>query len=342
MVQYQDYYSTLGVSRSASQDEIKKAYKKLARKYHPDINKEKDAEAKFKEINEAYEVLGDPEKRKLYDSLGSNWKAGQEFKPPPGFEELFKQHMGGAGRGGTFRASPGGGFSFEFSGSPGGMGGFSDFFSSIFGGLGGFGGADDLNGSFFQQRAQRPQKGQSVEAEITVSLEDAYRGATRQIALDFVSESANGQRIRTPKKFKVKIPPGTKDGSVIRLKGQGAEGSAGPGDLLLKVKIAPHPRYKLSGSDIITTVPITPWEAALGGKINVQTLAGEVAVSVPAGSQSGQKLRLRGKGMPKKGGGHGDLLIELKIAVPKKLSAKERELFEKLSKESSFDPRKGS
>jgi len=318
-VKFQDYYETLGVGRDASESEIKKAYRKLARKYHPDVNKDKEAEEKFKQVNEAHEVLKDPEKRQRYDQLGPDWQAGQDFKPPPGWENVH----------------------FEFSSGPQAEafhfgGGFSDFFETLFGGSMGGGGAARA------RQASWVMRGQDHEAQIEVSLEDAYRGATRTITLQGHEIDPQGQVRPTTQNMQVKIPPGVTDGTRIRLSGKGGEGMGGgtPGDLYLRVNIEPHPRYRVDGHDLQVEVRIAPWEAALGGTVEVATMDGSVNLKIPPGSQSGQKLRLRGKGLPKKGGQRGDLLARLKIAVPKDLSAREKELYTELAQISSFDPRK--
>ena len=336
-VKYQDYYQVLGVGRDASQEELQRAYRKLARQYHPDVNKEAGAEARFKEVGEAYAVLKDPETRKRYDQLGANWKAGEEFRPPPGWQGGGGKGRGGAGRGGP-RVE---GINFED------LGGFSDFFETIFGGRGPFGGGGGMGSGGGFRTAERaaagPRQGQTHEGEITISLEDAYRGGTRTVTLETTETEPSGRVQRSTRSYDVRIPPGVTDGSTIRLAGQGGPGSGGgaAGDLLLKIHIAPHPTFRVEGHDVHTTLPIAPWEAALGAKVPAPTLAGEVVVTVPAGSQSGQKLRLRGKGLPKRGGGHGDQIAELRIVVPKQLSDEERELMEKLSRVSVFDPRRG-
>lgn len=339
-VKYQDYYQALGVSRDATQEEIQRAYRKLARQYHPDVNKEPGAEERFKQIGEAYAVLRDPETRRKYDQLGANWKAGDEFRPPPGWQARAGRS---AGRGGGVRVE--------------GMdvGDFSEFFETLFGtaspfgraaggGMGGMGGFGEAFRAARGGAGARsvPRQGATREAEITVQLEDAYRGTTRRITLQ--TENERGER--TTKSYDVRIPPGVTDGSVIRLAGQGEPGTGGggPGDLLLRVRMAPHPRFRVDGHNLVTTLAVSPWEAALGTKAPVSTLDGEVLVTVPPGSQSGQRLRLRGKGLPKRAGagdGRGDLIAELRIMVPKELSARERELFEQLSRESRFDPRAG-
>ncbi len=317
-MKFQDYYETLGITRTATEDEITKAYRKLARKFHPDLNKEKGAEDKFKKINEAHEVLSDPEKRKRYDALGANWQAGQDFRPPPNWEEMFggaaqRHRRGGNGQGATFSFGSGGG-------------GFSDFFDAIFGDLGGMEGFE--NQARFNQQEQQQS---NIEAELEVALEDAYRGATRTISFRAPGEG--------DKSYKVKIPAGTTEGTVIRLTGQGYKTRKGAGDLMIKVKIAPHPRYKIEGSNLTMDLPVAPWEAALGGKVEVETLDGRINLNIPAGSQSGQRLRLKGKGLPLKGGGRGDLYTELRVMVPKQLSGDERDLMEKLRAASTFNPR---
>ncbi len=318
-VKFQDYYEVLGVKRDASQDEIQRAYRKLARQYHPDLNKEASAEAKFKSIGEAYEVLKDPEKRKKYDQLGENWKNGQDFQPPPGWEN-FKFRTGG-GRGGH---------EGQFQG-----GDFSDFFEAFFGrnagGFGGFGG----------QQASPPQQGQTHEASITIGLEDAYRGGSRSVSLDVVETGPDGRRSRSTKTYDVKIPKGATEGTAIRLKGQGGPGMAGgaAGDLILRLHLAEHPRFEVDGHDLVAELPLAPWEAALGTKIDFQTLDGSVTLTIPAGAQSGQKLRLRGKGMPKRDHTAGDLIVRLKIMVPKPLTEAQRKLFEQLRDAADFNPR---
>lgn len=302
-VKFRDYYEVLGIDRSASAEEIQKAYRKLARKYHPDINKTKEGEDRFKQINEANEVLGDPEKRKRYDMLGSNYKAGQDFQPPPEWE---------FNRGGSQH------FSFGNGGAD-----FSDFFSAIFGAQ--FGGGSPFEGmggarrgGSFEQPAQ--------EAELHISVEDSFKGATKSIEL----RDAQG-RVRS---LNVKIPTGTGDGSTIRLSGK-----KGESDLFLKIRLAPHPRYSVSGSDLIVKLPVSPWEAALGAKVDLTLPDGTIKVGIPAGSQSGSKLRLRGRGFSPAKGPRGDVLAEIKIVVPTSLSTSEREIFEKLQSVSHFNPR---
>ena len=340
-VKYEDYYEVLGVPRDASQEDIDRAYRKLARKFHPDVNKEPDAEDKFKKVGEAYAVLKDPEKRKKYDALGANWQAGQDFTPPPGWEDVVFQYGGRQGGRQTGQQAGGQGFT--------GFGGFSDFFDMLFGREGAQGGGPHegyhyagpgMEDVFASQ--DWPQPGESHEADITISLAEAYHGAKKSITLSRVEAGPDGQPRRTTKNYDVKIPPGTTEGTRIRLAGQGGAGSGGAaaGDLFLKVHVAKDPRFTVSGRNLRTTLPVTPWEAALGAKVRVATLDGDVTLTVPPGTCSGKKMRLRGKGLPKKGGERGDLFVELRIDVPESLSPKEQELFEQLRDASEFDPRK--
>jgi curved DNA-binding protein len=310
---YKDYYATLGVKKEAPQEEIQKAYRKLARKFHPDVNKDPQAEVKFKEIGEAYEVLKDPDKRRKYDQFGANWNrvGGGQGGPPPGWEGVhFDFGQGGGG--------------FDFSGFQSGGGGqFSDFFEMLFGG-GGRGGHRASPG--FGGFGSGPQVGSDSEATISISVEEAMRGGSREIA---ISDPGTGQR----KTLTIKIPEGVRSGQKIRLSGQGSQGMGGgpAGDLFLKVEIAPDPRYKVEGSDILTTVPVQPPVAALGGEADVETPTGAVRVRIPAGSSSGRKIRLRGRGLSQSGGGKGDLLAEIRIVVPDQLTDRERDLYEQLA-----------
>ncbi len=323
-MEYIDYYKILGVSKDASKDEIQRAYRKLARKFHPDVNKDKDVEEQFKKINEANEVLKDPEKRKLYDTYGKNWEQGG-FQQPPGWNQDMGNRRGADGfSGGSFRFSRDGGFTNAE--------GFSDFFNNLFGGgfadrQSGFGGFD--------------MPGRSHEAEITVSLADIYHGATKAISLQSYESDQSGHVRPVAKTLQVKIPKGVTDGSVIRLAGQGEKGSGGgaTGDLLLKINLAPDPRFRVDGHNLYTVVAVTPWEAALGTKVPIQTIEGNVTLTVPRGSQNGRKLRLRGKGIPKRSGAHGDIIVELEIRIPEKLTGAEEQLLEELSQKSRFNPR---
>jgi curved DNA-binding protein len=305
-VQFQDYYQTLGVTRDASQAEIQRAYRKLARKYHPDLNKSDDASDKFKQAGEAYEVLKDPNKRKRFDTLGENWKSGQEFRPPPGWEGQFRG-AGGPGGGG-------GGFQFEAGGQ------FSDFFEAIFGQMGGTPGGGRSAG--FGGYQGRPQAAPLQEAPISIALNEAFHGSTRTLQL----QGQSGQ-----KSIEVKIPKGTPHGAKIRLAGEG---------LILNVSVAPHPQYTLTGRDLTTDVKLAPWQAALGDRVDVKTLDGTVSLNIPPGTNSGQKLRLKGKGLPNPKappGVAGDLFVRLMIDVSKELTDRERELYEQL-KDASGEP----
>ena len=321
MVKIQDYYATLGVERGASSDEIQRAYRKLARKHHPDIDKTPGSTQRFAQINEAHEVLIDPEKRKRYDALGARWKDGEEFRPPPEWESSF----GGAR---APRGAHEGGFEeFDFEAPEG----FSSFFEAFFGGSGA--------GGFGARRGPpRPRAGRTVEAHLEIDLEDAYAGATRTITL------ATDDGAAPARTYDVRIPAGTTDGSTIRLRGQGDPGrSGGPaGDLLLHVRIREHPSFTHEGTDLGTRLRVTPSEAALGAKIDVPVLGGQrVVLTVPPGTSSGRKLRVRGMGLPIRAGGRGDLIVELAIAVPEILGAEERRLYEELARVSRFDPRVG-
>jgi curved DNA-binding protein len=328
-VKFQDYYDTLGVARTASQDEIQKAYRKLARKYHPDVNKEPGAEDKFKQVTEAYEVLKDPEKRKKYDTLGPNWQAGQDFTPPPGWQQ-----------GAPFdRRSYEGPGEFDF-GSFRSSGGFSDFFETLFGGGFGGGGARQPGGAR-GEAGSWSMRGQDIEADLTISLEEAYRGASKALSLQAVEAGPDGTPQRTTKQLNVTIPAGVTEGTRIRLAGQGSPGigKGAAGDLFLRIHIAPHPVFQLDGHNLLVTVPVAPWEAALGAKVDVPTLDGPVKMTVPPGTESGRRFRLRGKGLPKGRGERGDLYTTVHIAVPKTLTTEERELFQQLAQRSSFNPR---
>jgi curved DNA-binding protein len=324
-VAFRDYYEALGVPRDASNEDIRKAYRKLARQYHPDVNKDAGADDRFKELSEAYEVLRDPDKRKRYDQLGANWKAGQDVSGAAGWEEVFS-------RGGR-RASPGarsGGFGdgvrVEFSGDDLGGADFSDFFSDLFGAGGGGGGR---RSSIFDSFTQGRGRGGDQEAALELTLEEAASGGRRRLGIE-------------GRDFEVDIPAGVRDGQRLRVRGGGAPGSDDEpaGDLLLRIRLRPHPLFRVKGADLYVDVPVAPWEAALGAKVPVQTLTGNAQLSIPAGSSSGRKLRLRGEGLPTEDGGKGDLYAVVSIKVPKKLTRRERELFERLRDESKFDPRK--
>jgi DnaJ-class molecular chaperone len=341
-VKFHDYYVTLGVARDASEEAIKKAYRKAARKHHPDLNPgDKAAEERFKEVNEAYEVLSDKEKRKRYDALGRNWKAGMDFTPPPG--------AGSAG--GGFRGAPGDfGDAFSggggFGGFRGGAGSFSDFFESLFGGAGGHSGARGFSWSTGGGQAssggfEAGERGSDVESEVALSLEEAHRGTRRQVRIP-IEEHGPGVASRL-EEFTVNIPKGAQDGSVIRVPGKGGAGfgGAGRGDLYLRVHIAPHERFRLrGGGDVEMDLPVAPWEAVLGSQVQVPTLDGPVELRVPPKTQGGRTLRLKGKGAARTDGGRGDQYVRLRIVVPPEPTPRELELMQQLASESRFDARR--
>lgn len=310
-MEYQDYYKILGVARNATPDEIKKSYRKLARKYHPDVSSEPNAEEKFKQVKEAYEVLKDPEKRKAYDAMGANWKQGQGFTPPPGWE--FRPEGGATHQ--EFRESD-----------------FSDFFESLFGGLG--------RGRGWTQREFK-QRGQDQHSRVTIGLEEAFNGSTRMLNLQSPHiDPQTGQVTYQTRTIRVKIPPGVTEGQQIRLQGQGAPGMGGApnGDLYLEIHLEPHRLYTAEGKDIYLNLPVTPWEAALGAKVSVPTLGGIVDLTLPAGSQTGQKLRLKGRGLP--GKPSGDQYILLKIYIPEPKNDQQKQLYRQMAEQMQFDPRK--
>lgn len=308
-MEFRDYYDILGVARGATQDEIKKAFRQKSRLYHPDVSKEENAEDKFKQVGEAYEVLKDPETRNRYDMLGANYKHGQNVNPPPGWQG-FDFGQGGGGYGG---GAPGGA----------GSGAFSDFFEAFFG----RGGAR----SNFWGNSQ-PQHGQDHELEWPVSVEDVFHSATCKVGVNLAGKT---------KSYDVKIPRGTIEGSRVRLPKLGTKGRGGgrDGDLLLHVKLIRHARFDVDGFDIRVDLPISPWEAALGAKVSFKTVDSEIILTIPPGAQSGQQLRLKGKGLPTTGEAHGNMLVTLKIVNPPALSEQERAAFEKLRDASKFDPR---
>jgi curved DNA-binding protein len=335
-VEFQDYYTTLGVPRDASEADIKKAFRKLARQYHPDVAKDKKAaEEKFKQINEAYEVLSDPEKRKKYDQLGADWdKPGGGFQPPPDWQP----GMGGARRAG---ASPNGagGYEFNFGGSTG----FSDFFEQFFGG--GARGGGGAGGMFRGAprggvEAEYAYPGSDIEGDLLVTLDEVLGGATRVISLQRVDPRTGETKTET---IKVRIPPGVQDGQVIRVRGKGGEGTGGApaGDLLLRVRLAAHPEFRAVGADLYHDLEIAPWEGVLGATVMVPTLGGgRVRVRIPPGTNNGQQLRIRGLGLPKgKSGTRGDLYVVMEVELPPKVTDEERKLWEKLRHISRFNPR---
>src|SRR5262245_23092404 len=305
-MEFKDYYQALGVPRDAPVEDIKKAYRKLARKYHPDVSKEKDAEARMKEVNEAYAVLSDPEKRAAYDQVGKGYQPGQDFRPPPDWDS-----------------------GFEFSGR--GMSGqeasdFSDFFSELFGRMGA------------GRRAAHARGGDHL-ARISLDITDAFTGSTRQVSLRAPKMDSDGRVTLDTRTLNVKIPKGIREGQIIRLAGQGdpglGEGKAG--DLLLEVHFSEHPRYRVDGRDLLVTLPVAPWEAALGAVVPVELPDGTLKIRIPAGAQSGRQLRVRGRGIP--ASPPGDLLLEIKVVLPDASSPKARELYETMARDLAFDPR---
>lgn len=305
-MKYKDYYKILGVDRGASADQIKKAYRKLAQKYHPDVSKDPGGEEKFKEVGEAYETLKDPEKRAAYDQLGS-YQPGQDFRPPPDWGKQFDQE-----------------FSFEDID-------LADLFAGMAGG---------------RQRAgpgaaQFRMPGEDYEVAAPISLEDAYRGTEIELNLSVPEADEKGLLRRVPRTLKVRIPRGATDGQKLRLAGKGGKGFNGgrDGDLYLNITLRPHPLFRVTGHDLYVDLPLAPWEAVLGTAVEVPTLGGTVNLKVPANTRAGQRLRLSGRGLPKPGGGAGDLYAIAQIVVPAAASERERELFKQLAESSSFNPR---
>ena len=322
MADREDFYQTLGVPRNASQDEIQRAYRQLARTYHPDINHDPGAEDRFKEVSEAYDVLSDPQTRHRYDAFGRDFRQVPEDVDPETWRRSQASARAGAGRGGGRTRSSAGTGGFDFN--SGGDIDIDDLLGGIFGGRG---------GGFGSRRGFGPIPGADTEAEIELTVEEAYHGGRRSITLT----GGDGTR----RSFDVTIPPGVTDGQRIRLAGQGGRGSDGArnGDLYLIVRIAPHPRYRLEGRDLHVELRLAPWEAALGTSVALDTPGGEIKVKVPGGTSSGRRIRLRGRGLPNPKGKAGDLFAEARIMVPPKLSRAERRLFEQLAAESDFDPR---
>ncbi len=306
-MQYKDYYETLGVEKEATQDQIKQAYRRLARKYHPDVSKEEDAEEKFKALGEAYEVLKDPEKRAAYDQLGDQWQAGQDFNPPPNWDS-----------------------GFEFSGED--PAAFSDFFESLFG---------RARSGSHPGGYEYASRGRDHHARVLIDLEDAYSGAPRQITLQSPYVDDTGHIRTRERTLNVRIPKGVTEGQQIRLAGQGdSAGSGGtPGDLLLEVHFKPHRLYRVQGRDVYIDVPVAPWELALGAKVRVPTPDGTVEVTIPASTPSGHKLRLTGRGIP--GKTKGDLYAVLKVVLPEADSAADRQVYENMKSQMDFNPRQG-
>jgi curved DNA-binding protein len=305
-MKFKDYYEVMGLARGASADEIKKAYRRLARKYHPDVSKEADAEVRFKEVGEAYEVLKDPEKRAAYDQLGTRYQAGQEFRPPPDW-------------------------SFESRGGAGPTA-FSEFFENLFGAAG-------MAAAGGHPRGRSQRRGQDVSAHVEISLDDAYSGVQRTLALERSERGADGRPLSRTQQLRVKIPAGVADGQQIRVAGQGAPGFGGAanGDLYLQVKVLPHRWFRAEGRDIWLELPITPWEAALGSTVRIPTLSGKVDMRIPKGSQSGSELRLKGKGLP--GSPPGDQRVVLKMVTPEASTAQQEGLYREMAEAMPMNPR---
>jgi curved DNA-binding protein len=324
MADRRDFYEVLGVSREASPDEIQRAYRTLARTYHPDVNKDPGAEARFQEIAEAYDVLSDPDTRRRYDAFGHDFRQVPEDVDP----ETWARARAGASASGRGRGRAGAGAGPRVW-STGGFGDqgvdVEDLFGDLFGGMGGYGAG--------RRRGWGSIQGADQEVVLELSVEEAYHGGRRWLS---ISGPAG------PRSIEVDIPPGVTDGQRIRLGGQGGQGTGGapPGDLYLVVRIAPHPRYRVEGRDLHVDLPLAPWEAALGTSVVVDTPGGEAKVRVPPGTSSGRRLRLRGRGLPNPRGSAGDLFADVRIVVPPKLSDRERELFEELARTSTFDPRR--
>lgn len=317
--EFKDYYKILGVPPKAGAEEIKKAFRTLARKYHPDVAKDKKAaEEKFKELNEAHEVLSNPETRKKYDELGANWKTGGVPHPPP------------PGAGGRTRGGPAPDFQFEGTG-------FSDFFEQFFGGRAGR--SSPFGQPEYGEGEPEAQRGEDVYGDIMITLDEALKGSTHPIAVRTVNQQTGEEEMHT---FQVRIPPGVKAGQSIRVTGKGGEGFGGgrAGDIYLRVRYAQHPDLRARGEDLVCDLELAPWEAVLGATVPVKTLDGEISLKVPAGAQSGLQLRVRGKGLPAGGGKRGDLYAEISIKVPTHVTEEEKQLWKQLAAKTRFDPRK--
>ena len=312
-MEFKNYYEVLGVERNASQAEIKRAYRKKARKYHPDVSKEADAEEHFKEVGEAYEVLKDPEKRASYDQLGDKWKEGQDFRPPPDWNQGFEFH--------------GGGFTQADASQ------FSDFFESLFGG--GFSAQDPLRGAHANMR------GEDSHAKVLIELEDAYHGATRTLTLRHTELGPDGRPQLKNRTLNVRIPKGVHQGQHIRLAGQGGAGfgKGGAGDLYLEIEFRPHGHYRAEGRDVYLDLPLAPWESALGARVKVPTPDGTVELKIPPGSKSGNKMRLKGRGIPGKSAG--DLYVVLQVVLPPADSEQAKALYLEMEQKLAFNPRAG-
>ncbi len=329
-MRFKDYYEVMGVPRGATQDEIKRAYRKLARKFHPDVSKEKNAEDRFKELQEAYEVLKDPEKRVAYDQLGSDWRQGQEFRPPPDWGKGFEFTPSRGGSGGRDTRSAG-------AGRPGAD--YSDFFSELFGTRSPFGGPQGFESAGRGGAGHGfASAGQDHVARVEIDLEDAYRGGTRTLELRTPEITPDGHVTSKPRTLRVSIPAGVVEGQQIRLAGQGSAGAGGGprGDLYLEVNLRSHPLFKVEGRDVVAQLPVAPWEAALGETVSVPTLGGPVEMKLPVGARAGQRLRLRGRGLP--GPTPGDQYVILMIVLPPD-SPQSRDFFTRMKQELAFDPR---
>ncbi|MBL0141117.1 MAG: DnaJ domain-containing protein [Betaproteobacteria bacterium] len=309
-MKYKDYYAILGVARDASADVVKAAYRKLAQKFHPDVTKDPKGEEKFKEIAEAYQTLKDPEKRAAYDNLGSGFRAGQDFRPPPDWEQQFR----GDGRAASFDDLD-----------------LSDLFASIQG----------AGHARSRSRANMPIPGADFEVAVHLTLEEAHSGTQVDLNLSMPEVDGEGRLRHVPKAIKARIPKGATDGQRLRLRGQGGPGANGgrAGDLYLNIALHPHPFFRPSGHDLYLDLPLAPWEAVLGATIEVPTLSGKVSLTVPPGTPSGRKLRFAGKGLARPGGGEGDLYAIVQIVNPTVTDERERELFRQLAQASRFDPR---
>ena len=312
-MRYKDYYAVMGVERDASQDDIKRAYRKLARKYHPDVSKEADAEARFKELGEAYEVLKDPEKRAAYDKLGKDWKAGQDFRPPPDWNEGFEFHGG------------------EFTGATGED--FSDFFDTLFGRGAAGGGFGRASGHSFRAR------GEDTYAKILIDLEDAFTGKSRAVSLEHTEIGPDGRPSVKQRTLNVRIPKGVRQGQHIRLAGQGSPGIGGGerGDLYLEIEFRPHRYYRVEGRDVFIDLPVAPWEAALGSTVKARTPSGYVDLTIPPNSANGRKLRLKERGIPAKQ--PGDLFVVLNVSLPKADTEAAKAAYEEFRQAFDFEPR---
>lgn len=319
-VEFKDYYEVLGVARHASEEEIKKAFRKLARRYHPDVAKDKvQAESKFRELNEANEVLSDPEKRRKYDELGANWKHADRQPPPSS---------------GGFAGGPEGDPEFHFEGT-----GFSDFFEQFFGSRGRPAGGFGRGRGGGPGEAAFAQRGQDIEGDVLVTLDEVLHGSTRTIRVQRTDPRTGHSNVQT---LRVKCPPGVREAQLIRVAGKGHEGIGGgsSGNLYLRVAFAQHPDFRVRGSDLHHDLELTPWEAVLGAAVDIPTLDGRVSLKIPAGTSAGRQFRLRGKGLPKGDGTRGDLFALVSIEVPSKVGADERALWEQVAAKSSFNPRK--